>query len=178
VGASHYGVRMGDGLSVQRRSKALRATGAIVVLAALVGIGSWYLTHPQPLPISERRIDASTPAGSPVFIGVFDVPADFDRTIDVSGVRVYANATTDVAITPRLCRGGSIGATREPLPFCQEILGTEDVRVGPGDQIILEVASQEAGAVVIEPIQVAFSDGLQRGIQTAGSRALVTFLSR
>ena len=169
---------MDDGLSVPQRPRSLRVSALAAAGVTLVGIASWYLTHPETLPVSDRRIDASTPAGSPVFIGVFDVPADFGRTIDVSGVRVYANATTEVTITPRLCRAGSIGATREPAAFCEEIVDTEGVEVGGGDQIILEVNSETAGAVVIEPIQVAYSQGVQRGVQRAGSRALVTFLSR
>ena len=165
-------------LSMRRRPRGLRIAAAVGLSVALIVFGIWYLTHPQDLPLSDRRVDASTPAGSPVFIGVFDVPRDFGREIDLSGVRVQATATTPVTITPRLCRSGSIGATRQPDPFCEELVGTDDVTLSSGDQIVLEIVGEGAGAVTIDPVRLAFSEGLQRGVKPAGSRALVTFLSR
>src|ERR1044072_3826547 len=50
------------------------------------------------------RLTGATPVragprvGEPVYVGVFGTPADFDRTLHLAGVRVFASSTADVTI--------------------------------------------------------------------------------
>lgn len=168
----------GESLQVRRRPR-LATVGwalALVVLAAVLG---WVSTHPGDLPTSTRTVRASTPVGQPVFVGVFSAPADFDRTLRLSGVKVFATSTAgEVEITPHLCRGGSVAVTTDPAPFCAELVGTEGTSMGAGDEIVLEVSAAIPGAVAIDRIRVAFRDGVQWGTKDAGSPALVTLIPR
>src|SRR5690349_16051859 len=74
----------------------------VVLAAAVVG---YVATHPDPLPESDDTVVATTPAGEPIFVGAFAPEADFGRTLEVSGVKVYATSPVPVTITPHLCRG-------------------------------------------------------------------------
>ena len=148
--------------------------GLVVVTAAVVNV----TTHPEPLPTSEALMTASTPVDESVYVGVFPAYADFGRTLHVSGVKVFAESTVPVTITPHLCKGGSLGVTREPGLFCSELLGTEGATMTAGDDIVLEVRGAEPGVVTIERIRVAYRDRLQWATQFAGSPAVVTILSR
>jgi hypothetical protein len=147
-----------------------------VAVAALV---AWVTTHPADLPTSTTTVNASTPAGQPVYVGVFTAPGDFDRVLHLSGVKIFATATvSDVEITPHLCRGGSVAVTSDPDAFCSELAGTEGTELGAGDEIILEVSAPAPGAVAIDRIRIAYRDGVQWGTHDAGSPALVTVIAR
>jgi hypothetical protein len=167
-----------DRLQVRARSRwpvRFATLVGLVVLAAAVG---YVATHPEELPTSERVMIASTPVGQPVYVGVFQAHADFGRTLDVSGVKVFAVSTVPVTITPRLCRGGALGVTSDAALFCSELSVTEGVTMTAGDQVMLEVTGEQPGTVTIERIRVAYRDRLQWATQFAGSPAVVTILSR
>ena len=121
---------------------------------------------------------ASTPIGSSVYLGVFAAHADFGRSLEISGVKVFAVSTVPVTITPHLCKAGSLGVTSEPELFCAEVVDTEGATMSAGDEIVLEVTGAQPGVVNIERIRVAYRDGLQWATQFAGSPAVVTILSR
>ena len=146
-----------------------------MVFAVLVG---YVTTHPDELPTSDEVVTGSTPVGRPVYLGVFQTGASFDRSLDLSGVKVFAESTVPVTITPHLCRGGSLGVTSEPEPFCTELVGTEGTTVSAGDQVVLEVSGDQAGIVRIERVRLAYRDRLQWATHFAGSPAVVTILSR
>lgn len=168
----------GGALQVRRRPRAALAGWGlgILVVAAVVW---WVSTHPTALPTSTTTIRASTPVGQPVFVGVYTASADADRTLHLSGVKVFATSTVgDVEITPHLCRGGSVAVTADPAPFCTEMVGTEDTTMGPGDEIVLEVSGPTPGTVAIDRIRVAYREGVQWGTQDAGSPSLVTLIPR
>ena len=174
-----HGDTAGSGpLQVRTRSRWL-GRGAwlvgLVVLAAAVG---YVTTHPDELPTLQEPVAASTPVGQPVFVGVFHANADFDRTLEISGIKVFAESTMPVEITPRLCRGGSLGVTSEPEVFCTELVDTEGATMTAGDEVVLEVTADEPGVVGIDRIEVAYRDGLQWATQLAGSPAVVQVLSR
>lgn len=168
----------GGALQVRRRPQvALAGWGlGILVVAAVVW---WVSTHPSSLPTSSTTIRASTPVGQPVFIGVFRASPDSDRTLHLSGVKVFDTSTIGaVEIIPRLCRGGSVAVTADPAPFCTEMDGTEDTTMAPGDEIVLEVSGPTPGTVAIDRIRVAYREGVQWGTQDAGSPSLVTLIPR
>ncbi|MBJ7357522.1 hypothetical protein [Nocardioides sp.] len=167
-----------DRLRVRRRSPWLVRVAALAGLAVVATTVGYVATHPDDLPTSDARVAASTPVGQPVYVGVFQADAGFDRTLEVRGIKVFAESTVPVTITPHLCRGGSVGVTSEPDLFCSELVGTEGVTMTAGDEVVLEVSAEQPGTVSIERIRVAYRDGLQWATQFAGSPAVVTILSR
>jgi hypothetical protein len=165
-------------LAVKPSRRGLRFTAYAVVLVLLVAVIGWVSTHPDDLPTSQKRVMASTPVAEPVFIGVFDTSADFDRSLHVSGVRVFATSTVDVTIIPHVCHGGSINVTTTPKTFCAELGPTEDVALDEGDEVVLEVVGDAPGVVDIDRVRIAYRDGLQWATQDAGAPAQVTILPR
>ncbi|WP_372735606.1 hypothetical protein [Nocardioides sp.] len=165
-------------LVLRRRSTWLgRLTWLLVVIVAIVFLVGM-AKHPSELPQSDERVTASIPVGDSVFLGVFAARADFGRTIHISGVKVYATSTVEVTITPHLCRGGSLGVTREPELFCTDVVDVEGAVMRPGDEVILEVRADQPGVVAIDPIRIGYRDGLQWDTQRAGAASLVTVLGR
>jgi hypothetical protein len=168
----------GPSLQVRRRPRATLLSW-VVVAALVAAIVGWVSTHPGELPTSTTSVKASTPVGQPVYVGVFTAPGDFDRTLRLAGVKIFATSTVaGVVITPHLCRGGSLGVTTDPAPFCSKVEGTEQTSMGPGDEIVLEVSGEAPGVVAIDRIRLAYRDGVQWGTQDAGSPALVSLIAR
>ncbi len=167
-----------DRLQVRRRSPWVGRVAWLAGLALVAAAVGYVTTHPEELPTSEELVTASTPVGQPVYVGVFHADADFDRTLEISGIKVFAESTVPVTITPRLCRGGSLGVTSEPEVFCAELVDTEGAAMTAGDEVVLEVSADEPGVVDIERIRVAYRDGLQWATQFAGAPAVVQILSR
>ena len=165
-------------LAVAPSRRGLRVTAYVVVVAVLLGVVGWVSTHPDSLPTSSSRVRASTPVGEPVFIGVFAATAGFDRSLHISGVRVFATSTNEVTITPHVCSGGSINVTTTPDAFCSTFGPTEGATFDPGDAIVLEVVGDAPGVVAVDRVRIAYRDGLQWGTQDAGSPAQVTVLPR
>ena len=161
----------------QRPRVSLVGWAAGILFAAAIVV--WVTTHPAALPTSTTTIQASTPVGKPVFVGVFTAPADSDRTLHLSGVKIFATSTMDgVEITPHLCRGGSVGVTADPAPFCTEVAETEGTTMAAGDEIVLEVLAPQPGVVDISRVRVAYRDGVQWDTQDAGSPTVVTIIAR
>ena len=165
-----------DPLQVRTRSRWVVRAAELVGLVLFVCVVGYVTTHPEELPTSQTIVTASTPVGRPVYLGVFQAGGDFDRTLEVSGIKVFAVSSVPVTITPHLCVGGSVGVTSDPEPFCSELVGTEGATMTAGDEVVLEVSGDQPGVVTIERIQVAYRDRLQWDTQFAGSPAVVTIL--
>ncbi|WP_028651581.1 hypothetical protein [Nocardioides halotolerans] len=165
-------------LAVSPSRRGWRITTYVAILAVLAGVIGWVSTHPDPLATTDTTIQAETPLAQPVFVGVFSTPADFDRTLYVAGVHVFATATTDVTIVPHVCHGGSVRVTTTPESFCRELGPTEGATLKGGDAIVLEVLGDVPAVVEIDRVRVAYRDGLQWATQDAGSRARVSILPR
>lgn len=168
--------RGSDPLQMRGRSRWVAWAVGLVGVAVFVSVAGYVTTHPDELQTSESGLTASTPAGRSVYVGVFPAGADFGRTLDISGIKVFAVATVPVTITPYLCRGGSFGVTSEPELFCAELVRTEGATMAAGDEVVLEVTGDQPGVVSIERIRVAYRDSLQWATQFAGSPAVVTIL--
>jgi len=82
-----------------------------------------------------------------------------------------------VTITAHLCRGGSVGVTTDPLVFCSEVVPTEGATMTAGDEIVLEIVSDEPGVVQIDPVKIAYRENFRWATQRAGSRSVVTILA-
>lgn len=168
----------GGRLSVAPSRRGWRITAYVGLLLAVLAVLAWVSTHPKALPTTTTRVQAETPVGEPVYLGVFGTPADFDRTLHVSGVRVFASSTTDVSIVPHLCHGGSVSATTTPDTFCREFGATEGATMKAGDEVVLEVSGTAPGVVAIDRVRVVYRDGLQWATQDAGAPSQVTILAR
>src|SRR4051812_33065440 len=108
-------------LAVRPSRRGWRITTYVVVLAVLLAVIGWVSTHPDELPTSDTTVQAETPVGQPVYVGVFAAPADFDRSLHLAGVHVFATSTADVTIVPHVCHGGSVNITTTPESFCDEL---------------------------------------------------------
>src|SRR5262245_26452035 len=165
-------------LAVTPSRRGWRITAYAVLLVALLALVGWVSTHPKALDTSTARVDAEAPAGAPVYVGVFAAPADFGRSLHVSGVRVFATSTEDVTITPHVCHGGSLRVTTTPETFCREFGPSEGASFEAGDAIVLEVVGDAPGVVEIDRVRIAYRDGLRWATQDAGAPSQVTILAR
>ncbi len=165
-------------LAVSPSRRGWRITTYAVVLAVLLAVIGWVSTHPKALATNDTLVRAETPVGEPVFVGVFGAPADFDRSLHLAGVRVFATSSADVTIVPHVCHGGSVNVTTTPESFCRELGPTEDATLESGDAIVLEVVGETPTVVEIDRVRIAYRDGLQWATQDAGARSLVSILAR
>lgn len=166
-----------NGVLVVRRSRWATAIGAVLVLVVMLGVMAWYATSPDPLPTSDRTVPASTSVGQPIYVGVFRGGSGFDRTLSLSGVKVHTTSSTELTVTPLLCRDGAVGVTSDPQAFCTELVNPEGERLTPNDSIVLEVTSNEPAVAVIDPVRLAFREHLQWATLPAGSGAIVRVLA-
>jgi hypothetical protein len=149
---------------------------ALVCVAALVALGSWYLSHPAPLALREGHVTAVTAPGRAVYVGAYQPGSASDRTIEVAGVHVHADATVPVTIDPLLCRGGSISVTSDAAVFCTELLDPVGQALGPGDSIVLRISADEPGAAFVGRVAISYRDGLRAATRPAGTAAVVAFV--
>ncbi|MCW2815899.1 MAG: hypothetical protein JWN84_3354 [Nocardioides sp.] len=162
---------------MQRRPRLLLAAG--VVLLVLAGVMAWWQSSdPEPLPVSDVVISASTPVDQPVYVGVFTAGPDFGRTLHLSGVKVHATSNTDISLTPLLCRGGRFVQTTDPGVFCTVLTNPEGQELGPGDGIVLQVVSDEPAVAVVDRVELAFRENLRWATRPAGSETVVRVLPR
>ena len=165
-------------LAVTPSRRGWRIATYALALGVLLAVIGWVSTHPETLPTSDATVQAETPVAEPVYVGVFGTPADFGRTLHLSGVRVFATAGADVTIVAHVCHGGSVHVTTTPETFCRELGATEGATLEGGDEIVLEVVGDQPGVVEIDRVRIAYRDGLQWATQDAGAPAQVSILAR
>ncbi len=157
-----------------QRSKLWRVVAVVLAMALAAAWLAWYLLTPEDLPVSEQEVMATGVAGTPVYVGMYRVPEDADRTIHVSGVKLHTTANTEVEVEPLLCRGGAIGNTTEPEVFCEDLVDPAGEELGPGDSIVIEVTADQAAVAVVDRIRIGFREGVVSGTKPAGvARAIV-----
>lgn len=147
---------------------------AAITVAGVIAAAVYWVAHPADLPTDPRERTASTPVGTPVYVGV----GRSDRPIHVTAVRLAVEA--NVAVTVRLlrCVGGELGVTSDPSVFCRRMEDPSGQTLAPDDMLIAEVTGDNPGAAYLRAPVVAFTDGLQRGTRTIGSPAVVTLVAR
>lgn len=162
-------------LEVRRRPRSALAAWTVAV-AAVLGVSFWFVTSPPGLVTSERTVEASTPAGTDVYLTVY--AAEPDRTLSISGVQVHVRAGLPVEVEPLLCLDGTPHVTSDASPFCRELVAPDGRELGPGDSVLLRVGGQWATTAVIDRVRLAYRDGARWGTQPAGAPARVTVLAR
>ncbi|MBB6629897.1 hypothetical protein H5V45_21450 [Nocardioides sp. KIGAM211] len=164
------------GLEV-RRTRAWVALALVPVLL-LVAAGVWFVTHPAPLETTTVPVQATAPVGVAVYVGVYRLPADADRTLHLSDVDVADDGEAEVAVAALVCHGSALNVTSTPTTFCPDLEPASDATMRPGDQLVLQVAGESAGSVTISPPRVSYRDALQRATQPAGRPVELTVLAR
>lgn len=162
-------------LRLERRPQTVSLVVAMLVLG-LGTSGGYYLTSPEPLPLSATRVAATVPTGQTVYLGVFAVGEDADRELELRGVRVEVTSTRDVAVQPLVCLGGTVDVSTEPTGACEDVVDPTSTTLGPGDSIMLQVTGTDATVAVVDPVTVVFAEGLRRGSRPAGAAARVRVL--
>lgn len=162
-------------LIVQRRPRAQLAVWT-VALAVVAGLVFWFVSSPPELATSATPVVGTTAVGQDLYLGV--APADPDRTLAVSGVRVHVVADVPVEIDPLLCVGGSPRVSTDASSFCRELIAPDGHELAPGDTIVLRVRGEYAGTVAVDRVRIAYREGARWATQEAGSTSSVTILGR
>lgn len=164
-------------ISLQSRFWRFTFAGAGALL--LLGWFIWYATTPEGLPTSAKTVSAPGVAGTPLYVGMFSAPDDFDRTLRISGVKVHATTSADLTVTPLLCRRGTVGVTTGPEQFCADLVDPAGQRLVGGDSIVLKFEAAEPVIAVVDQVRIAFREDVRWDTQPAGNeQAIVTFSAR
>jgi len=151
----------------------------VVALGLLLTWLVWYALTPERLPVSAKVVNAKGVVGTPLYVGMFAAPADLDRTLRISGVRVHTTSDVKLKVTPLLCRRGTIGVTTQPEQFCADLVNPEGERLVGGDSIVVRVEADDAALAVIDRIRIAYREDIRWDTQPAGNRqAIVTVAGR
>jgi hypothetical protein len=165
----------GSPLEVRRRPRTTLAVWT-VVMAAVVGLGFWFVTSPPALATTDEPVITSAPVGQDIYVAV--VAGDPERTLQLAGVEVHVAAEAPVEVEPLLCRDGSPQVTSDPSAFCGQLLSPDGRSFGAGDTIVLRVHGEYAGTVAVDAVRLGYRDGIRWATQRAGAPAEITVLGR
>ena len=161
------------------RPRTVRIVVVIAVVAVVAGWLVWFLRSPGVLPTSDRTVDAAGVVGTPLYVGVFTAPSDFDRTLHVSGVKVHTEASADLTVTPLLCQGGSLnGVTTAPEPFCDDLVDPAGEDLSDGDSVVLRIEGDQPVDATIDRIEFGFRQDIRSATEPAGLAGVDVTLDR
>ncbi len=160
----------------EKRSKLWRIVVVLATVAVAVGWLIWFLRTPDDLPTESGRVTESGVVDQTVYVGMFVVGDDFDRTIRISEISVDVTPGDDVEVTPLICRGGTVSFTTDADSFCPELDDVDDAEFSSGDSIVLAVTASEPNVVDVGRLEISFRDGIRWGTKDAGiDGATLTF---
>lgn len=162
-------------LRLDRRSPTLAVVLPMLLVALATSTG-YYLTTPPPLALSSTTVTATVPSGQPVYLGVYEPAVGTGRILEVHGVQVDVTSTQEIAVLPLLCVGGDVDVTTQPAATCAEIVDPAGEELGPDDELMLQVTGSGSTVAVVDPVTVAFTEGLRRGARPAGAAVRVRVL--
>ena len=151
-----------------QRSKLWGVVAVVGIVILAVGWVIWFLRTPDGLPVSSRTLDGTGVVGQDVYVGMFAVGDDFDRTLRISDIDVPVDADGEVKVEPKVCRGGTISVTTDAARFCDELDDPDGADFSEGDSIVLVVSAPEPIEVTIGRIEISFRDGVRWGTKEAG----------
>ncbi|GAA4101966.1 hypothetical protein GCM10023066_49430 [Nocardioides kongjuensis] len=161
------------------QSRGWRIAALVLALVLALTWLVWYAMTPEKLAVSKRVVNANGVVGAPLYVGMFAAPADFGRTLRISGVRVHTTSDVKLKVTPMLCRRGTVGVTTQPDQFCADLVDPEGQRLVGGDSIVLRVEADEAALAVIDRVRIAYREDIRWDTQPAGNQqAIVTIADR
>lgn len=175
-GAAHYAADMVRDAALEpptlphptARPRTLRWVVVGAVVLVLVAWLAWFLRSPGALPTDDRSITASGVAGTPLYVRAFTAPADFGRTLHVSGVKVHTEASADVDVTPLLCTGSTNDVTTAPDQYCDDLTNPEGKDLRAGDSILLEIRADQPVEAHIDRIRIGFRQDVRSATEPAG----------
>lgn len=151
----------------------------VTTVALLVAWVVWYATTPSKLPVEDKVVTANTVVATPIYVGMFTAPGDFDRTLRVAGIKTRTTANAAIKVTPVLCRRGTVGVTTDLAQFCSDMVNPEGQRLVAGDTIVLRVESDSPAVAIIDRIRIAYREDIRWDTQPAGNQqAIVTVAGR
>src|SRR5436190_3753806 len=151
-----------------KRSKVWRIVAVVGIVALVVGWVIWFLRTPDGLPTSSRTADGTGVVDQDVYVGMFAVGDDFDRTLRISDITVPVDSDGDVDVEPKICRGGTISVTSDAERFCGTLEDPDGADFSDGDSIVLVVSASEPAEATIGRIEISFRDGIRLATEEAG----------
>jgi hypothetical protein len=151
-----------------KRSKLWRVVAVVGIIVLAVGWVVWYLRTPDGLPTSTQSSEGTSVVDQEVYVGMFAVGDDFDRTLHISDISVDVQPDDGVEVTALICRGGSLSVTSDVDSFCPELDEPDGAEFSDGDSIVLAVTAAAPAEVEIGRIEISFRDGIRWGTKGAG----------
>lgn len=148
--------------------RSLTVTLTVLAVVSPLAWIVWFVTTPPEFTTNSRRASGATIAGTPLYVGMYNAPSGFDRTIRVTGVKVRARASAEVSIVPLLCRNGTVGVTTKPEQFCTDLIDPQGERFGAGDSVVIRVGASDAADVEVDRIRIGFQQDLRSATLPAG----------
>ena len=159
-----------------KRSKLWRIVLILATVGVAVGWAVWFARTPDDLPTSSRTAEGTGVVDQEVYVGMFAVGDDFDRTLRISEILVEVSPGDGVEITPLICRDGSVSVTTDADSYCSQLDEPDDAEFSNGDSIVLAVSASSATDVEISQIEIGFREGVKWGTKPAGlDGATLTF---
>lgn len=159
-----------------KRSRLRWILALLAILALVVAWVVWYLKTPDGLSTSADTVEDAGAVGQDLYVGMWAVGDDFDRTIRIDEIEVPVDADADVTVTPKLCAGGTVSVTTDAASFCPELEDVDGADFEAGDSIVLVVNASAPTTVEIGRLEVSFHDGIRWATDDAGiAGATLTF---
>jgi len=157
-----------------RRFSRRREAVVVVLLAGVVA--AWWVTHPRVFEDHGATVTAPAEVGAPIYVGIETMPRD-GLVLHGATPRVVFE-TADAQIDVMLCRltgvmGVGVVDEEDIAALCEPLRAP----VGPveeGDFLVVEIAGDGSGMVVLDGVDLTYSTGIQRGTQAVGMDVGIT----
>ncbi|KAA1416750.1 hypothetical protein F0U44_16255 [Nocardioides humilatus] len=159
-----------------KRSKLPRILTIVGIVLLAIGWVVWYLKTPDGLTTSSETAEGGGAVGQDVYVGMWAVSDEFDRTIHIDKIEVDVDSDADVSVEAKVCSGGTVSVTTDASPFCTSLVDAKDVDFTEGDSIVLVVSASAPTTVHIGQLEVSYHDGIRWATSEAGIEgATLTF---
>jgi hypothetical protein len=152
----------------EKGSRLWRTFVIVATVAVAVGWLVWFLRTPDGLPTSTQTSVGTGVVDQEIYVGMFVVGDDFDRTLRISEISVDVSPDDDVEVRAMVCKGGSLSVTTDVDSFCPELDEPDGADFADGDSVVLAVTASAPAEVEIGRIEISFRDGIRWGTKEAG----------
>lgn len=151
-----------------KRSRLWWVLTVIGIFFLAVGWAVWFLRTPDGLSTTRRTVEGNGVVGEDLYVGMWAVGDNFDRTIKITDIDVDVDADGDVTVEPKLCTGGTISVTTDAESFCTGLVDADGAEFTSGDSIVLVVTAAEPTTVMLGRLSVSYRDGIRWATRSAG----------